>query len=316
MNSLSLLSGTSNLGLSQAIAKDLGKNLVNAQIGTFSDGEIQVEILESVREMDVFVIQSTCFPGAHNMMELLIMLDALKRASAKRITAVIPYFGFARQDRKAAPRAPITAKLAADIITAAGPDRVLTIDLHAGQIQGFFNMPVDHLYSSNVILDYLLKQYNQNNVVVSPDAGGVLRVRYYGKKLDASIALMNKKREAKNKSEVMEVVGEVSGMTALLVDDMIDTGGTIVNAANAILNKGAIEVVAACTHPVLSGEAVKKLADSRIKEIIVTDTIPLTDEAKACPKITVLSVSKMLAEAVRRIHNGNSVSSMFDYEAK
>jgi ribose-phosphate pyrophosphokinase len=243
-------------------------------------------------------------------MELLILIDALKRASAERITAVLPYYGYARQDRKVSPRAPISAKLIADLITTAGASRILTVDLHAGQIQGFFNIPVDHLYAAPVLLDYL-KQLRNDIVIVSPDAGGVERARAYAKRLNVSLAIIDKRREAPNISQVMNIIGDVSGMSAVLIDDIVDTGGTLVRAANALVEKGAEVVYACCTHPVLSGKSVKMIADSPIKEMIVTDTIPLREEAKASSKIKVLTVSNLLAEAIRRIYEDESVSCLF-----
>jgi ribose-phosphate pyrophosphokinase len=260
--------------------------------------------------MDVFVIQSVSYPVNDNLMELLILIDALKRASAERITAVLPYFGYARQDRKVLPRAPISAKLVADLITAAGASRVLTVDLHAGQIQGFFNIPVDHLFAAPVLLEYL-KNLEDHIVIVSPDAGGVERARAYAKRLNTTLAIIDKRRDAPNVSQVMNIIGDVSGMTAVLVDDMVDTGGTLVRAAYALVEKGAKAVYACCTHPVLSGQAIKVIAESPLKEMIVTDTIPLREEAKACPKVKVLSVSNLLAEAIRRIFEDESVSYLF-----
>jgi ribose-phosphate pyrophosphokinase len=243
-------------------------------------------------------------------MELLILIDALKRASAERITAVLPYYGYARQDRKVLPRAPISAKLVADLITTAGASRILTVDLHAGQIQGFFNIPVDHLFAASVLLDYL-KQLKNDIVIVSPDAGGVERARAYAKKLNSSLAIIDKRRESPNVSQVMNIIGDVRGLTAVLADDMVDTGGTLARAAYALVEKGAREVYACCTHPVLSGRAVEVILESPIEEMIVTDTIPLRKEAKECPKIKVLSISNLLAEAIRRIYENESVSCLF-----
>jgi ribose-phosphate pyrophosphokinase len=284
----------------------IGKSVVKS----FSDGEINVEIDESVRGMDVFVIQSLCDPINNNLMELLILIDALKRASAERITAVLPYYGYARQDRKVVPRAPISAKLVADLITTAGASRILTVDLHAGQIQGFFNIPVDHLFAAPVLLDYL-KQLRNDIVIVSPDAGGVERARAYAKRMNTSLAFIDKRRETPNVSQVMNIIGDVSGMVAVLVDDMVDTGGTLARAAYALVEKGTKAVYACCTHPVLSGQAVKILGESPIQEIIVTDSIPLREEAKTSPKIKVLSISGLLAEAIRRIYEDESVSYLF-----
>jgi len=307
---LRIFTGNSNTELVQKICDQLGTPLGKSVVSTFSDGEIHVEIDESVRGMDVFVIQSISSPVNDNLMELLILIDALKRASAERITAVIPYYGYARQDRKVLPRAPISAKLIADLITTAGASRILTVELHAGQIQGFFNIPVDHLYAAPVMLDHL-KHVKNDIVIVSPDAGGVERARAYAKRLDASLAIIDKRRESPNISQVMNIIGDVSGMVAILVDDMVDTGGTLVRAAYALIEKGAKAVYASCTHPVLSGKAVKIISESPIQELIVTDTIPLQGEARACPKIKVISISNLLADAIRRIYEDESVSSLF-----
>jgi len=307
---LKIFTGNSNIELVRKIAKDLGTSLGNAVVKTFSDGEINVEIHESVRGVDVFVIQSICYPVNNNLMELLILIDALKRASAERITAVLPYYGYARQDRKVLPRAPISAKLVADLITTAGASRVLTVDLHAGQIQGFFNIPVDHLFAAPVLLDYL-RSLKDETVVISPDAGGVERARAFAKRLNASLAIIDKRREAPNVSQVMNIIGDVEGLTAVLLDDLVDTGGTLVGAARALMDKGAKEVYACCTHPVLSGQAVDILTESPIKEMIVTDSIPLKGRAKANPVFKVLSISGILAEAIQRIYRDESVSSLF-----
>jgi len=306
-----IFSGNSNVPLAEEICKNLGTSLGQADVKTFSDGEIQVDIHESVRGMDVFAIQSTCSPGNTNLMELLIMIDALKRASANRITAVLPYYGYARQDRKVSPRAPITAKLVADLITTAGANRVLTMDLHAGQIQGFFNIPVDHLFAAPVLLDYLRRRFQGQMVMVSPDAGGVERARAFAKRLNAGLALIDKRRDSPNVAKFMNLIGEVKGMPAILLDDMVDTGGTLVEAATALASKGASGVYACCVHPVLSGPAVQKLRDSTIQEICVTNTIPLKPEAAAIPKFKVLSVAQLFAEAIKRIHCNDSVSSLF-----
>jgi len=307
---LRIFTGNSNIELVQKISEELGTPIGKSKVKSFSDGEINVEIDESVRGMDVFVIQSICTPTNNNLMELLILIDALKRASAERITAVLPYYGYARQDRKVSPRAPISAKLIADLITTAGASRILTVDLHAGQIQGFFNIPVDHLFAAPVLLDYM-RQLRDEIVIVSPDAGGVERARAYAKRLNASLAIIDKRRESPNVSQVMNIIGDVSGLTAVLVDDIVDTGGTLVRAAYALVEKGAQTVYACCTHPVLSGQAVKILMESPIEEMIVTDTIPLREEAIACPKIKVLSISSLLAEAIRRIYEDESVSCLF-----
>jgi ribose-phosphate pyrophosphokinase len=307
---LRIFTGNSNTKLVQKICDQLRSPLGKSMVSTFSDGEIHVEIDESVRGMDVFVIQSLSYPVNDNLMELLILIDALKRASAERITAVLPYYGYARQDRKVLPRAPISAKLVADLITTAGASRLLTVDLHAGQIQGFFNIPVDHLFAAPVLLEHL-KQMKNDLVIVSPDAGGVERARAYAKRLDASLAIIDKRRESPNVSQVMNIIGDVNGMTAFLVDDMVDTGGTLVRAAYALIEKGAKGVYACCTHPILSGDAVKIISESPIQEMIVTDTVPLREEAKACSKIKVVSISSLLADAIRRIYEDDSVSCLF-----
>ena len=305
--------GNSNRKLAEDICRHLGVPLGNAVVRRFSDGEINVEINESVRGKDVFVIQSTCYPGNDNLMELLIMMDALKRASARRINAVIPYYGYARQDRKVSPRAPISAKLVADLITVAGATRMMTVDLHAGQIQGFFDIPVDHLYAFPVILDYLSKKFSDGEdiVIVSPDAGGVERARAFAKRLKARLAIIDKRREAANVSQVMNIIGDVEGMIAILLDDMIDTAGTLTHAAKALLEHGAKEVYASASHPVLSGKAMERIRASSIREIVVTDTIPLRGEAVQLGRIKVLSVAPLLAEGIRRIHTEESVSSLF-----
>jgi ribose-phosphate pyrophosphokinase len=285
--------------------------LSKANVRTFSDGEVFVEIEDNVRGMDVFVVQSACPPVNHNIMELLIMIDALKRASSRRITAVIPYYGYARQDRKVAPRVPISAKLVADLITAAGANRVLSMDLHAGQIQGFFNIPFDHLFAAPLLLEYIRKYYVDDLVIVSPDAGGVERARAFAKRLQVSLAIIDKRREGINEAKAMNIIGEIQGKSALILDDMIDTAGTLTQAADALLNRGARQVYAACTHAVLSGPAMDRIEASHLKELVVTDTIPLSDRARACPKIKQLTVSSLLAEAIRRIHEERSVSSLF-----
>lgn len=308
---LKLFSGNSNLELAKEIAQCLGVPLSKAKVRTFSDGEVFVEVEENVRGTDVFVIQSTCPPVNHNIMELLIMIDALKRASSRRITAVIPYYGYARQDRKVAPRVPISAKLVADLITAAGANRVLSMDLHAGQIQGFFNIPFDHLFAAPVLLEYIRKNYQDDLVIVSPDAGGVERARAFAKRLEVSLAIIDKRREGINEARAMNIIGEVHGKRALILDDMIDTAGTLTQAADALISHGAKEVYAACTHPVLSGPAMDRIESSQIQEVVVTDTIPLSARARSCPKIKQLSVSGLLAEAIQRIHDERSVSSLF-----
>ena len=307
-----IFSGNSNPKLAKDICANLSVHLGNADVTTFSDGETRVEIDENVRGTDVFIIQSTCPPVNTHIMELLIMIDAMKRASADRITAVIPYYGYARQDRKVAPRAPITAKLVADLITTAGARRVLSMDLHAGQIQGFFNIPVDNLFATPILLEYMKKKYQgDGTVIVSPDTGGVERARAFGKRLGANLAIIDKRREGPNESQVMNIIGNVKDRRVIILDDLIDTAGTIVQAAEALKSEGAREISACCTHPVLSGPAIERIQGSVLKELIVTDTIPLHEKAKTCNKIKVLSVAGILSEAVRRIYYNDSVSSLF-----
>lgn len=310
MDRLRIFSGNANFDLSLRICHYLGIELGDAHVSTFSDGEIRVEINENVRGKDVFVVQPTCPPVNDNLMELLIMIDALKRASARRITAVVPYYGYARQDRKVAPRAPISAKLVADLLTVAGASRILAMDLHAGQIQGFFNIPVDNLYALPVQLEYL-RAKKGDFVILSPDAGGVERARELGKRLKAQIAIVDKRREGPNVSRVMHIVGDVKNKDVIIVDDMIDTGGTIVQAAEAVLDNGARSVSATCSHAVLSGGAVEKIKSSGLEELIVTNTIPLRRDAKEVAKIKVLDVSSLFGEAIKRIHNEESVSALF-----
>lgn len=310
IDKLKVFSGNANLDLALKICNYLGVELGRAKVATFSDGEVNVVIEESVRGMDTFVVQPTCPPVNHNLMELLIMIDALKRASAQRITVVIPYYGYARQDRKVVPRTSISARLVANLLTVAGASRILTMDLHAGQIQGFFDIPVDHLYALPVQLEYL-KKFKENVVVVAPDAGGVERARELAKRLNASLAIIDKRREKENVSKVMHLVGDVREKIAIIIDDIIDTGGTIVQAAEAIMRNGAKKVLASCTHPVLSGTAVDKIIKSDLEELIVTNTIPLKEEAKNVEKIKVLDVAPLLGEAIKRIHNDESVSSLF-----
>lgn len=311
LEKMRIFSGNSNFPLAEKICIALGVSVGKANVTTFSDGETRVEINENVRGMDVFIIQSTCPPVNDNCMELLILIDAMKRASADRITAVIPYYGYARQDRKVFPRAPITAKLAADLITTAGANRVLSMDLHAGQIQGFFNIPVDNLFATPVLLDYIKENYQDNMVIVSPDSGGVERARAFGKRLGASIAITDKRREGPNESQVINIVGDVKDKKAVILDDMIDTAGTVVQTAKALKEEGATVVSVCCTHPVLSGPAIDNINGSNIEEVIVTDTIPLKEKIKSCKRIKVLSVSGLLSEAVRRIYYNDSVSSLF-----
>jgi ribose-phosphate pyrophosphokinase len=308
---IQLFTGNSNRHLAQEIAEYLNISVGEATVSTFSDGEITVRLQENVRGSDVYVVQSTCTPVNNNLMELLLMVDALKRASAGRITAVIPYYGYARQDRKAQPRVPISARLIADMLTITGIDRVLTIDLHAGQIQGFFDIPVDHLYAAPVLSEYMKEKYVNDTVVVSPDAGGVERARAFAKRLNASLAIIDKRREQANVSEVMHVIGDVNGMDAILFDDMIDTAGTITQAAAALKENGANRVIATCAHAVLSGPALQRINDSVLENVIVTNTIPMDDKKAQCSKLTVLSVAGLLGEAIRRIHEETSVSSLF-----
>jgi len=312
INHMKIFSGNSNPELAKKICEYLAVPLGHMEIRRFSDGEIFVEIKENVRGADVFVIQSTCPPVNEHLMELLIIIDALRRASARRITAVMPYYGYARQDRKTAPRTPITAKLVANLLTVAGARRVLTMDLHAGQIQGFFDIPVDHLFAAPVLLDYLKETFRDEElVIVSPDAGGVERARAYAKRLGAGIAIVDKRRLRPNESKVMHVVGDVKGKVAIILDDMVDTAGTMCQAAKAIKDQGAKEVHGMATHPVLSGPAPERIKNSVLKSLVVTDTIPLREEVKDIKKIEVLSVAKLLGEAIRRIHADDSVSSLF-----
>lgn len=311
-NSLMVFTGNANPRLASAIAKHLDVSLGCAQVGRFSDGEISVEIEEHVRGNDVFVIQPTCAPSNENLMELLIVVDALKRASAGRITAVIPYFGYSRQDRRVrSARVPIAAKLVADLLTAAGVQRVLTMDLHAEQIQGFFSIPVDNIYSLPIMLKDVAEQKFEDLMVVSPDVGGVVRARALAKQLECDLAIIDKRRPKANVSEVMNIIGDVRGRTCVLMDDIVDTAGTLCKAASALKANGAKKVVAYCVHPVLSGAAVSRITDSDIDQLVVTDTIPLSEAAQACDRIRQLSVSDMLAETIRRISNEDSVSSLF-----
>jgi len=311
MNGMKIFSGNSNRELAEEICRYLKVPLGDAYLGRFSDGEIQFQILENVRGADVFVVQSTCPPVDSNLMELLIMLDAFRRASAQRITAVIPYFGYARQDRKDKPRVPISAKLVADLLTTAGASRVLTMDLHAGQIQGFFNIPVDHLFAAPVLIEYFRKKAIPDLVVVSPDAGGAERARAYAKRLNAELAIIDKRREHANVAEVLHVIGEVRGRTALIVDDMIDTAGTLTEATEALLREGARDVYACCTHPVFSGPALERIERAPLKEVVVTNTIPLAPRGREVSKVTRLSVAPLLGEAIRSIHEETSVSRLF-----
>ena len=309
---IKIFAGNSNPPLAEAIARYVGVPIGQAEVGRFSDGEVQVEITENVRGGDVFVLQSICTPTNDHLMELLLMLDAFKRASARRITAVIPYYGYARQDRKVSPRVPISAKLVADLITTAGASRVLTVDLHAGQIQGFFDVPVDHVYANPVLLESLRDRVGRRDVtVISPDAGGVERARAFAKRLDANLAIIDKRRARPNEVAEMQIIGEVDGRVAVIVDDMVDTAGTLFAAAAAVREGGAPLVFACATHPVLSGPAIGRLANSSLDELIVTDTIPLRPEAAKLGKLRVLTVAPLLGEAIRRTHDEASISSLF-----
>ncbi len=311
-NGLTIFSGNSNPDLAQQICKYLEMPLGGAKVKTFSDGELQIEVDENVRSKDIFVVQSTSSPVNDHLMELLLMIDAFKRSSARRITAVIPYYGYARQDKKVAPRVPISAKLVADLLTVAGANRVITMDLHASQIQGFFSIPVDNLFAAPVILEYIKNDFpGENLVIVSPDAGGVERARAFAKRLNAGLAIVDKRREAPNKAKAMALIGDVSGKTAIILDDMVDTAGTVTEAATVIMDKGAQEVHACCSHPVLSGPAVERIETSALKSFMVTNTIPLKKDAAACEKIKVLSIARLVGEAIIRSHRGDSVTSLF-----
>jgi ribose-phosphate pyrophosphokinase len=312
IKALTIFSGNANRELAESICRCVEVPLGRAQVTRFSDGEVYIELGENVRGVNCFVVQPTCSPVNDNLLELLIMIDALKRASAGSIVAVMPYFGYARQDRKVKPRSPISAKLVADILTSAGADRVVAVDLHAGQIQGFFNIPVDHLFAMPVMIDYFRQHPRVGQpIVVSPDAGGVERARAYSKRLGAMLAIIDKRRPAPNESEVMNIIGDVRGKDAIIVDDMIDTAGTLTQAARAIMEAGARTVSACATHGVLSGAAIERIQNSPLSEVIVTDTIPLQAEARACEKIKQLSVARVLGEAIKRIHHGDSISSLF-----
>ena len=308
---MKVFSGNSNLDLARKVTNYLGIDLGKAQVKNFSDGETWVEIDENVRGQDIFVVQSTSHPANEHLMELLVIIDALKRASARRITAVMPYYGYARQDRKVAPRTPITSKLVADLIVAAGANRVLSMDLHAAQIQGFFNIPFDHLYAKPVLVDYLLSLKEGDLALVSPDAGGVERARSFAKHLNASLAIIDKRRERANESKAMNLIGSVEGKVAVLIDDMIDTAGTITQAVPVLLDHGAKKVYALAVHPVLSGPAIERISEADFESVIVTDTVKLNERAQNCEKLKVLSVSNLIGEALKRIHNEDSVSSLF-----
>ncbi|HCI12756.1 MAG: ribose-phosphate pyrophosphokinase [Gallionellales bacterium GWA2_60_142] len=309
---LMVFTGNANPKLAEAVAQHLNINLGRATVGRFSDGEVMVELLENVRGKDVFVLQSTCVPTNDNLMEVMVMVDALKRASAGRITAAIPYFGYARQDRRPrSARVAITAKVVADMLSSAGVDRVLTMDLHSDQIQGFFDVPVDNIYASPILLDDVRKCSYPNLIVVSPDVGGVVRARALAKELDADLAIIDKRRPKPNVAKVMNIIGDVVGRTCLIMDDMVDTANTLCEAANALKEKGASRVLAYCTHPVLSGPAIERIENSALDELVVTDTIPLNEAARNCKRIRQLSTAELLAETIRRINNEESVSSLF-----
>ncbi|MCC6713150.1 MAG: ribose-phosphate pyrophosphokinase [Candidatus Dadabacteria bacterium] len=313
MDNAKIFCGTSNVPLAKAVCEYLDVPLGQAELRRFSDGEIFAEISESVRGSHVFVIQSTCPPVNEHIMELLIITDALKRASARAITAVIPYYGYARQDRKVQPRAPISAKLVADLVTTAGISRVVTVDVHAGQIQGFFNIPVDHIFAAPIFIRHIKEKYaGEDIVIVSPDAGGMERARSYAKMLDAALAMTDKRRPNPNVAEIMNVIGDVEGKTAILVDDLVDTAGTAIQAGKAILREGAKRVSLCSTHGVLSGNAIQRITESSLEEIILTDTIPQTQHAADCDKIRVISIANLLGEAIKRIATGESISSLFN----
>jgi ribose-phosphate pyrophosphokinase len=311
MEGISIFSGNSNPDLARKICEYLNLSLGSAQVKTFSDGEIQIEIDENVRSKDVFVIQSTCAPVNDHLVELLLMIDAMKRSSAKRITAVVPYFGYARQDKKVAPRVPISAKLVANMLAVAGANRVITMDLHAGQIQGFFDIPVDNIFAAPLLIEYIGKKFNGNLVIVSPDAGGVERARAFAKRLDADLAIVDKRRSAPNQAKAMAVIGDVMDKTAVILDDMADTAGTLTEAADALKENGAKEIHACCAHAVLSGPAIDRILASEMKSVVVTDTIPLRENALACGKIVVISISELVGEAIIRSYRGDSVTSLF-----
>jgi ribose-phosphate pyrophosphokinase len=306
-----IFSGTANEALAEEICDFLGIPRGKATVTRFSDGECYVHIEENVRGADVFVVQPTCFPVDEHLMELLLMVDAFKRASARRITTVIPYYGYARQDRKDKPRVPVSSKLIADLLTTAGAHRALLVDLHAPQIQGFFNIPVDHMFASPVLVDYFRKMQLSNLTVVSPDAGGVERARFFAKKIDAALAIVDKRRTDMNVAEVMHVIGDVKGRTCLIIDDIIDTAGTLVKTAEALVSAGAVRVYACASHPVLSGPAIERISKSKLEEVVVTNTIPLTGAAQAEPKIKVLSIAGLLGRTIQSIHEETSVSTLF-----
>ncbi len=308
---MKLFGGTSNPELTREVSDYLGIEPGKLAAKTFSDGETLIEIHENIRGGDVFVLQSTSTPVNDNLMQLLIMMDALRRASAERITAIIPYYGYGRQDRKVKPRVPISAKLVADLITTAGAHRVVSMDLHAGQIQGYFNIPVDNLFAAPLLLKYIRTHFENDLVIVSPDAGGVERARAFAKRLEATLAIIDKRRDAPNIAEAMNIIGEVDGKTAVILDDMVDTAGTLTQGASALKEKGASKIYACCTHPVLSGAAIEKIEASPIDRLVVTNTIPLNEKSQKCAKITILSVAELLGETIKRIYNSNSVSTLF-----
>jgi len=311
MEGMAIFTGNSNPVLAKKICEYLSLPLGAAEVKTFSDGEIQIEITENVRSKDVFVLQSTCSPVNDNLVELLLMIDAFKRSSARRITVVIPYFGYARQDKKVAPRVPISAKLVADMITLAGANRIITMDLHAGQIQGFFNIPVDNLFAAPVLIDYIRNNFRDELVIVSPDAGGVERARAFAKRLNVDLAIIDKRRDAPNQAKAMAVIGDVTDKVAVILDDMTDTAGTLTEAAEAIMHAGAREIHACCAHAVLSGPGIDRISNSVLKSLVVTDTIPLKENAAACDKIKVLTISQLVGEAIIRSFRGDSVTSLF-----
>ena len=308
---MKIISGTSNPSLSKEVCNYLGMKPVAMTAKTFSDGETQVEIHENVRGRDVFVIQSTCPPVNDHLIQLLIILDALRRASAKRISAVIPYYGYGRQDRKVKPRVPISAKLVADLITVAGANRVVSMDLHAGQIQGYFNIPVDNIFAAPILLKHIRSHFEDNLVIVSPDAGGVERARAFAKRLGAALAIIDKRRDAPNVAQAMNIIGEVKGKTAVILDDMVDTAGTLTQAAGALHSRGTVKIYACCTHAILSGPAIERIEKSPIDELVVTNTVPLSGKARKCSKIEVLSVAELLGETIRRSYHSDSVSNLF-----
>jgi ribose-phosphate pyrophosphokinase len=308
---IAIFAGNSNPALAKKICDYLDLPLGGAKVSTFSDGEIQIEVEENVRTKDVFVIQSTCAPVNDNLVELLLMIDAFKRSSARRITAVVPYFGYARQDKKVAPRVPISAKLVADMLTVAGANRIITMDLHAGQIQGFFDIPVDNIFAAPVLIDYIRNNFNDNLTIVSPDAGGVERARAFAKRLNADLAIIDKRRSAPNQAKAMSVVGDVKDKIVVILDDMADTAGTLTEAVDALYNAGAKEAHACCAHPVLSGPAIDRITASNLKSLVVTDTIPLKANAVACGKIVALTISELVGEAIIRSYRGDSVTTLF-----